>query len=78
VGKIVGLFNAEMFVYMYIIITGKIALFEPYPSLEYSARVHLAFTFFDFAAIIFLQSKFFSLAFNPQPGAPGVCLYVPP
>jgi hypothetical protein len=30
-----------------------------------------------FAAIIILQSKFVSLASNPQPGGPGLCIYVP-
>jgi hypothetical protein len=35
-----------------------------------------SFHFLDFA-IFFLQSKAVSLAFNPQPGGPGLCIYVP-
>jgi hypothetical protein len=35
------------------------------------------FTFLDFATIILLQSNVVSLAFNPQSGGPGLCIYVP-
>jgi hypothetical protein len=56
----------------FIIIIGKTALFEPYSSLEDSARLHPVFTSLDFATIIFLQSKVVSvsLASNPEPGGP--------
>jgi hypothetical protein len=55
------------------IVIGKTDLFEPYPSLEHSARLHLVFTSLDFVTVILLQSKFVSFAFNPQPG--GVYVY---
>jgi hypothetical protein len=47
-----------------IIIIGKTALFEPYPSLEDSARLHPVFHLFGFrnTNFFFLQSKFVSLA----------------
>jgi hypothetical protein len=35
------------------------------------------FTSLDFAPIIALRSKVVSLASNPQPGGPGLCIYVP-
>jgi hypothetical protein len=38
---------------------------------------HPVFTSLDFATVIFLQSKVVSLASNPQPGGPGLCIYVP-
>jgi hypothetical protein len=37
---------------------------------------HLVFTE-DFSTVIFLQSKVVILASNPQPGGPGLCIYVP-
>jgi hypothetical protein len=40
-----------------IITIGKTALFEPWPSLEDSARSHPVFTYLDFITIIVLQSK---------------------
>jgi hypothetical protein len=49
-----------------IIIFGKRALFEPWPSLEDSARLHLVFTSLDFVEKFF-TSKILSLASNPQP-----------
>jgi hypothetical protein len=36
-----------------------------------------SFTSLDFATVTFLQSKFVSLAPNPQTGGPGLCTYVP-
>jgi hypothetical protein len=53
---------------------GITALFEPYPSLEDSARLvyswyeldHQVFTSLDFATIIFLQSKVVSLSPTPN------------
>jgi hypothetical protein len=60
-----------------IIIIGRTALFEPYPSLEDSVRLDdPGFTSLDFAAIIFLQSKVVSLVSNPQSRGPGLCIYV--
>jgi hypothetical protein len=47
------------------------------PSLENSARFDPVFTFLDFAAIFFLQSKGVSFESNPQPGGPNPCNYVP-
>jgi hypothetical protein len=38
---------------------------------------HPVFTCLDFVTIFFLQSKVVSLASNPQPGGPGLCIYVP-
>jgi hypothetical protein len=37
---------------------------------------HPLFTSLSFETIIFLQSKVVSLASNPQPGGPGLCIYV--
>jgi hypothetical protein len=59
------------------IIIGKTALFEAQPSLEESARLHAVFTSLDYETIFFLQSKVVSLASNPQPGGPGLCVYAP-
>jgi hypothetical protein len=39
---------------------------------------HPVFISLDFTRIISLQSKFFSLVTNPQPGGPGLCIYEPP
>jgi hypothetical protein len=36
---------------------GKTALFESYPSLEGSARLHPGFTSLDFATVIFYRAK---------------------
>jgi hypothetical protein len=44
----------------------------PYPSLENSARFYL-----NSATFTFLQRKVVSLAPNPQPWEPGLCIYVP-
>jgi hypothetical protein len=41
----------------FIIIIGKTALFEPQPSLEYSARFHPVFTSLDFATIIIFTEQ---------------------
>jgi hypothetical protein len=49
------------------IVIGKTAIFEPWPSLEDSARFDLAFTL-EFAKIILLEDT----------GGPGPCMYVPP
>jgi hypothetical protein len=38
---------------------------------------HLIFTCLKFTTVIFLQSKVVSLASNPQPAVPGLCIYVP-
>jgi hypothetical protein len=38
---------------------------------------HSAFASLDFAAVIFLQSKVTSLASLPQPGGPGLFIYIP-
>jgi hypothetical protein len=35
------------------------------------------FPVFGFHTQLSLQSKVISLAFNPQPGGPGLCIYVP-
>jgi hypothetical protein len=35
------------------------------------------FTSLDFTTIIILQNQVVNLAFNPQPGGPGLCIYVP-
>jgi hypothetical protein len=40
-------------------------------------QIASGFHFFGFPKNIFLQSKVVSLASNPQPGAPGLCIYVP-
>jgi hypothetical protein len=48
------------------IIIGKTDLFEPYPSLEDSARFHLVFTSLNFATIFFLYTASAS-AFHPTP-----------
>jgi hypothetical protein len=61
-----------------IIIIGKTALIEPQSSLEDSVRFDLVFTSLYFATIIILQSKVVNPASNPQPGGPGLCIYVPP
>jgi hypothetical protein len=37
---------------------------------------HPVFTSLDFETVIFLQTKVVGLAYNPQPGGPGVCIYV--
>jgi hypothetical protein len=37
---------------------------------------HPVFTSQDFATIMCLQSKIVSLASNPQPGEPDLCIYV--
>jgi hypothetical protein len=34
------------------------------------------FTSLDFATVIFLQSEVVRLVSNPQPGGPGLCIYV--
>jgi hypothetical protein len=60
----------------YVSTIGKTALFEPQPSLEDSTSLHPVFASLDFATLIFLQSKVFSLASKPQPGGPGPCIYV--
>jgi hypothetical protein len=60
-----------------IIIIGKTALLEPWTSLEDSAGEHQVFTCLDFATVISLQSKVASLASNPQPEGPGLCIYAP-
>jgi hypothetical protein len=57
------------------VILGKTVLFEPWPSLEDSARLHLVFTSLEFMTM-FLHSKVVSLASNPQPGGPGPCIRV--
>jgi hypothetical protein len=62
---------------IFIIITSKTALFEPQPSLEDSTKFDLVLTSLDFTTVIFLQSKVVNLAFNPQPGGPDLCIYVP-
>jgi hypothetical protein len=61
----------------------QIALSKPQPSLEGSVRfVHSweldyqVFTYFDIATVIVSQSKAASPASNPQPGRPGVFIYV--
>jgi hypothetical protein len=51
-----------------IIINGQTALFEPYPSLEDSARFNTVFTSLDFVTIFVLERMGVSLASNPQPG----------
>jgi hypothetical protein len=58
--------------------SAKVAFFKLQPpSLEDTARFHPVLTL-DFATIIlFLQSKIVSLASNPKPGGPGLCIYVP-
>jgi hypothetical protein len=60
-----------------IIIIGKAGLSEPWPYLEDFARLHLVFPSLDFATIFFLQSKVVNLVSNPQPGGPGLSIYVP-
>jgi hypothetical protein len=37
---------------------------------------HPVFTPFDFTTVIFLQSEVISFASKPQPGGPGLCIYV--
>jgi hypothetical protein len=64
-----------------ITIIGKTALFEPWPSLGDSARFvfnqTIGFHFFGFRNNHFLQSNIVNLASNPQPGGPGLYIYVP-
>jgi hypothetical protein len=60
-----------------IIIMAKRARLNPQPSLEDTARSDPIFTSLDFVTIFFLQSKVVSLASNPQPGGPGLCIYAP-
>jgi hypothetical protein len=61
-----------------IIIIGRAAApFEPYTSLEDSARWHPVFTSSNFATVNCLHIKFMSLASNPQPAGPCPCVYVP-
>jgi hypothetical protein len=38
---------------------------------------HPVFNSLDFWTVFFLQSKVISLASNPQPGGPGLCIHVP-
>jgi hypothetical protein len=66
-----------IFIIIIIIIIGKAAPFEPYPSLEDSARFDPVFTSMDFATNKKLQNKVVSLASNPQSGVPGPCICVP-
>jgi hypothetical protein len=60
-----------------IIINGKTALFEPWPSLEDSARLRPVVTYLDFTAVMFLHNKIVSFASNAQPGGTDPCIYVP-
>jgi hypothetical protein len=60
-----------------IIISSETALYEPQPSLEDSARFDPVSTSLDLATIYFFQSKVVSFATNPQPGGPGLYIYVP-
>jgi hypothetical protein len=58
-----------------IIIIGKTLLIEPWSSLADTGTLYPVFTSLDFVAF-FLKNKIISLAFNPQPGGPGPCIYV--
>jgi hypothetical protein len=68
--------SIKLCIIIIIINIDKTALFEPYPSLKDSARLHLAYISLDFVTI-FVYSKVISLASNSQPGGPGPCIYVP-
>jgi hypothetical protein len=60
-----------------VMVIGKTALFEPEPSLGDYARLNPVFTSLDFTTIFFLHSRVLSLAANPKPGGPCLCIYVP-
>jgi hypothetical protein len=53
-----------------------IIILESWPSSKDSARFDPVFTSLDFGTIILLQNKIVSLASNPHPGGPGLCVYV--
>jgi hypothetical protein len=66
-----------VFIIIIIIIIGKAAIFELQLSFENLPEFSSSFHFFGFRNNFFLQSKIVSLASNPQPGGPGLRVYIP-
>jgi hypothetical protein len=61
-----------------IIIIGDAALFEPWPSLEYSTNFHPVFTSLEFASDFFSEQGRQPCVQLPEPGGPGLYIYAPP
>jgi hypothetical protein len=62
---------------IFIMVIGKTALFGAIVFLRRLRQGAFGFHLFVFHNNIFLQSQVVSLASNPQPGGPGLCIYVP-
>jgi hypothetical protein len=73
------LFQGEYFVPFHFTIIDTTALFEPYPFLEDSVRLHPVSILLDFFKNIvsFLKSEIVSFTSNLQHGGPGPRIYVP-
>jgi hypothetical protein len=59
-----------------VVVVGKTVPSSPQPSLEGSVELILIFTSLDIATIIFYRGKSSALRPTPQPGGPGLCIYV--